>query len=221
MIYTPSSTSTRLHSVYLMPDSGTSFATSSYTGDGVSGLYLFGFQLEAGAFPTSYISTTSATVTRAADVASITGSNFSSWYNQTEGTVFADFRLNGIAAQNKIVNADAGAGFANSVDIYCISGIPRFDVWESNTAQAQLSPLPNSSIGVNTDSKTTGAYKLNDFAATRTDGTLVIDTSGIIPTTSRLVIGNQNASNYINGTIKRLTYWPVRLGNNVLQQITQ
>ena len=178
-------------------------------------------QLEQGAFATSPILTSSATVTRAADVASITGANFSSWYNQTEGTVFADFRLNGIAAQSKVVNADAGAGFANSVDIYCISGIPRFDVWESSTAQAQLSPLPSSSIGVNTDSKTTGAYKLNDFAATRTGGTLVTDTSGIIPNTSRLVIGNQGASNFLNGTIKRLTFWPTRLGSEVLPRITQ
>jgi hypothetical protein len=46
----------------------------------------WGAQLEAGAFPTSYIPTTAATATRAADVASISGSNFSSWYRQDEGT---------------------------------------------------------------------------------------------------------------------------------------
>jgi hypothetical protein len=57
-------------------------------GDNVDVL-IWGAQLEVGAFPTSYIPTTSATVTRAADVASITGSNFSSWYRQDEGTVFA------------------------------------------------------------------------------------------------------------------------------------
>lgn len=50
----------------------------------------WGAQIEAGAFATSYIPTTTATATRAADVASITGANFSSWYNQTEGTVFAE-----------------------------------------------------------------------------------------------------------------------------------
>jgi hypothetical protein len=60
------------------------------TGDGTSGIYFWGAQLEAGAFPTSYIPTSGTTATRAADVASISGSNFSSWYRQDEGTVFAD-----------------------------------------------------------------------------------------------------------------------------------
>jgi len=47
--------------------------------------------LEAGAFPTSYIPTTTAQVTRAADVAVMTGANFSQWFSQAAFTAFAQF----------------------------------------------------------------------------------------------------------------------------------
>jgi hypothetical protein len=57
-----------------------------FTNNGFSGLFLWGAQLEAGSFATSYIATTSASATRTADVANMTGTNFSSWWNQNEGT---------------------------------------------------------------------------------------------------------------------------------------
>ena len=57
---------------------------------------VWGCQLELGAFSSSTIITSGSTVTRAADVASITGTNFSSWYNQSEGTVFADTNASGL-----------------------------------------------------------------------------------------------------------------------------
>jgi hypothetical protein len=47
-------------------------------------------QLEAGAFRTSYIPTTTAAVTRSADVASITGSAFSSWFNASTGVIYGE-----------------------------------------------------------------------------------------------------------------------------------
>ena len=89
---TNTATSSTTGSVIIQPQVDAS--TGSYTGDGTSGIYLWGAQLEVGAFPTSYIPTTTAAVTRSADVASITGSNFSSWYRQDEGTVFANATTN-------------------------------------------------------------------------------------------------------------------------------
>lgn len=68
--------------------------TSIYIGDGTSGIYIWGAQLETGTFPTSYIPTTSSQVTRAADVANMSGTNFSSW-NNTTGTLLAKYRNSG------------------------------------------------------------------------------------------------------------------------------
>jgi len=62
--------------------------TGNYQGDGTSGVYIWGAQLEAGSYPTSYIPTTSAAVTRVADECYKTG--ISSLIGQTEGTIFAD-----------------------------------------------------------------------------------------------------------------------------------
>ena len=76
--------------VYAASVAGGGANYESYTGDGTSGIYIWGAQLEAGTFPTSYIPTTDSAATRSADVASITGSAFSSWYRQDEGTFFVN-----------------------------------------------------------------------------------------------------------------------------------
>lgn len=69
------------------PDGDPTFGSSrTNAGDGYSGIYIWGSQLESVLFPTSYIATTSAQVTRAADNSLMSGTNFSSWYNQAQGT---------------------------------------------------------------------------------------------------------------------------------------
>jgi hypothetical protein len=73
---------------YRLANTNSAFASGgTYTGNGTSGIYAWGAQLEAGAFPTSYIPTSGSTVTRTADNASMRGENFSSWYNQSEGSI--------------------------------------------------------------------------------------------------------------------------------------
>lgn len=63
-------------------------ATVSYTGDGVSGLYIWGGQIELGSYATSYIPTTTSTVTRNLDLASVSG--VTSLIGQTEGVIFVE-----------------------------------------------------------------------------------------------------------------------------------
>lgn len=63
-----------------------SAGNASYSGDGASGIHIGGYQIEAGAFETSHIPTTTTAVARAADVASV--NTMSPWYNSAEGTLF-------------------------------------------------------------------------------------------------------------------------------------
>ena len=182
-------------------------------------LYLWGAQLEAGALPTSYIPTTSATVTRAADVASITGSNFSSWYNQTEGTVFARY-------------AQVSGGGGRILDIFdgVNSDIPMF---VSGSTKASLNVIVSGVSSGRIDSGTAPSVGTFISAAASfapadralcTDGGSVTTSASpaTLPTLNQLRIGYDTVGiNQRNGTIKRLVYWGQRLPNNVLQAITQ
>jgi hypothetical protein len=64
-----------------------------FTGNGASGIFVYGAQIEASSYPTSYIPTTSASATRVKDNCIKTG--VSSLIGQTEGVVFVDFEMNG------------------------------------------------------------------------------------------------------------------------------
>lgn len=97
----------------------------NYVGDGVSGIYMYGMQTEAGSYPTSYIPNhgTSGGVTRAADSCSVTG--VSDVIGQTEGTLFVDaviadevdtegyyFRIDQTSYSNTILFSRSAAGNA-------------------------------------------------------------------------------------------------------------
>jgi hypothetical protein len=196
--------------------------SASYTGNGTSGLFFWGAQLEAGAFPTSYIPTTTATVTRAADVASITGSNFSSWYNQTEGTVFADAKVTTVAPATSLTSVFAlSDGTTNNrITVYKRANADTSTRLDVSTSGSSVAFINAGTFSVS--NLIAASYRVDDFAISLNGLTPGTDTLGTVPTVSRLNIGNYADSTFpLNGTIKRLTYWPIRLANTTLQQITQ
>jgi hypothetical protein len=191
----------------------------SYTQDGTGTLLVWGAQLEAGAFPTSYIPTTSATVTRSADVASITGANFSSWYRQDEGTVFAAAqRLTNAGDFNRLLSFNAGTT-ANVWSIY--ASVNKYDNYKKVGSGAD-NFISGPNVGTLLSNHRTAVATNASTLIMSTDGLLNTETavSGM-PTVDRLAIGSEYYPAPLNGTIRRLTYWPVRLANNVLQEITR
>jgi hypothetical protein len=191
-----------------------------YQGDGSSGLFAWGAQLEVGGFPTSYIPTTGTAATRTADVVSITGANFSSWYRQNEGTVFAESSSFSNLSGSRVVSAIDDGSMSNRFQITFASGYtPNFAAVSTGTVSADLYASAPAQ-GFNTRFCTT--YGVNDFVLSSNGGNSVTDTSGALPisvSTARLGVF-QNNTGYLNGTIRRLTYWPQRLPNSTLQNIT-
>jgi hypothetical protein len=189
----------------------------SYTGDGTSGIYIWGAQLETGAFPTSYIPTTTSTVTRTADNARIIGSNFSDFYNPSEGTVYCEANPGTVVAQRVV--CDFGSNALNRITYLKVAnGNAVLFATNNNNTQASIQFGPWTTNG-----KLCGSYKLNDFAASFNGSAVGIDTDGILPDgVNKMDIGKRADGGVpLNGHIKNISYYPSRLSNQVLQTLTK
>ena len=172
---------------------------------------VWGAQLEEGSFPTSYIPTKGSTVTRPADEASITGSNFSSWYNQNEGTFFSSAKQE-IVYGNSVIGIGAGSG-----SIYQF-GNTLAEWWNGSDL---LSGINAGSGGWTTGAKIAAAYTPSNRYACFNSGLVASNTSSL-PNGGKLEIGRQyNTTGAKRVTISRLTYWPKRLPDLELQQLTK
>lgn len=191
-------------------------SSNSYTGDGSSGLYLWGAQIEAGAFATSYIPTVASTVTRSADVASV--NTLSPWFNATEGTLYTETASQGNNRIAWLHNTSTGT-YDNFLYIVLTSGLnARSEVNVSGVSQASM--ITANAASALTTAKIALRYKANDFAVCLNAGAVVTDTSGNVPTVDRLQIGWHTDNVYLNGHIRRLVYYPRRLTNAELQALT-
>ena len=191
--------------------------------------YIWGEQIEVGTFPTSYIPTSGSAVTRQPDSASITGTNFSSWYNQSEGTFF------GYA---DIINSkynDAISGFDGNNNNYTILGTGdspnRFQLRFDDLEPFQLLVFgPNSTSVITANvtifpsltAKIAGAIRQNDCAGAAQGQIIVTDTSIDMISPSALYLGTlSGSSEFLNGHIKQILYYPERLTNTQLQNLTK
>lgn len=175
-------------------------------------------QLELGSFATSYIPTAASSVARSADTASMTGANFSSWYNQSEGTFVANSRCGGISVASFAAHAgEISSNFYVDAARYQ-AGEVRALIVNSGINQSNITLSP--SIVFGQIYKTAHAYKINDIAGVANGGTVQTDTSATIPTVNTLYIGNSSNNYFLNGHLAYLVYYPQRLPNATLQSLT-
>ena len=195
-------------------------------GNGADGTYLWGAQLEAGAFATSYIPTTTTALTRNADVATMTGTNFSSWFNASEGAFVAeiqqDTNRNYSGTYRHIYRVLPASGSASSISAL---------VNTSNQFQAQFADSSSSqasmSVGSNTGtiSKFATAYKINSFAAAAQGGATSTDSSGSVPSSlTQIILGSiegTGAPGCLDGYLRKFFYYPQRLTNAEVQAFSK
>ena len=195
-----------------------------YTGDGVSGIYLYGAQLEAGSFATSYIPTTTTALTRAADVASV--NTLSPWYNASEGTLYTEYSIPFDSSVNifPIAAAISDNTFSNAIASYLrtVDDTARQAVRVGGVAQTDITS--GAAYVYGTTLKQVSAYKVNDFAISVNGAAVGVDTSGTVPVVDRMGLGGNSVTggslNYLNGYLRRITYYPRRLSNAELISLT-
>jgi hypothetical protein len=197
-----------------------STSSALLTGDGYSGIYIWGAQLEAGAFATSYIPTTTAQVTRSADAASMTGANFSSWYRADEGTLYSEAAtFDSVTNSNMVVSLSDGSTNNIVQQFYASATTIRSQFNYAGVAQAQLN---QSGVAVGSQYKIASSYKVDDFSSSVNAQAVQTDTNGNLPAgVNQMGIGNRLGSILLNGTIKKLAFYPDRLSNAQLQALTQ
>jgi hypothetical protein len=180
---------------------------------------VYGFQMEAGAYATSYIPTTSAAVTRVADAASKTG--ISSLIGQTEGTLFGEFTFTGVTPLMHLFCSVAGS-YANAIYVQTFSstGIS-MQVWSGAVNQVGIDV---SGLSVGQNIKFAAAYKNNDFVFYVNGTQAGSDTSGTVPSgLSQIEVGgySEAGSPFIwSSSTKQALLFKTRLTNSQLSELT-
>ena len=178
-------------------------------------VFIWGAQLEAGSYATSYIPTTSASVTRNADVISKTG--ISSLIGQTEGTLF--FEIANIANDGGVKAISLSNGTINQTIEFAYYGNNEYNFIVRNGGTTYN--FPSSLTDVTQMTKFAFAYKQNDFALYINGTQVNTSLSGNVPSSmDRLQFDWANGGYGFYGNANTLSLWKTRLTNTQLAQLT-
>ena len=187
---------------------------ASYAGN----IYIWGGQNEVGEFPSTYIPTTSATVTRPADSTSNTSAT--SVIGQTEGVIYSDLYFEPNGVERNYIYLNDSTGYYNGFCYLVGTATNRLalDLYNSPyTAQfSALSPVLTSGRY-----KAAIAYKQNDFAFYLNGVQISTDNNGTVPTLDRVYIGQGSDLGYTQGApVFTTALFNTRLTNAELATLT-
>ena len=193
------------------------FGQPAFSGTAESGVYVWGAQLETGSGASSYIPTGASQATRNPDICTISGAAFSSWYNASEGTFFADFRRRRTDNTASVLSANNNTT-AEVIELVADT-VCKFNVTDGGASQVALFRTP---FTANTDTKLAGAFKLNDCNIGMGGSIGTTDTTATMPTVDRLFIGRDAGAVpvYLDGHVKFVKFYDARKTDTQLQALT-
>lgn len=185
----------------------------SFAGDGWSGVFVWGAQLEAGTFATSYIPTVASQVTRSADAASMTGTNFSSWYSAGEGTLYVEAALYALPTQDTIFFRMYSSANEDIQIYYSTPGFTRLYIQDNASTVVNI-VSSSSTVQANTFLKQAAAFKTNDAAFSVNGALIGTDSVFTMPDANTMSVGSRAMY------VRKATYYPLRVTNAQLQALT-
>jgi len=196
-------------------------AASSGPGLSVSGVgataHIYEFQVEQAAFPTSTIPNSGATTTtRNADVATMTGTNFSDWWTATTGAAVIRALPSTVSGTRPLIQFDD----TTANEIIALRGNttnPELYIVDGGTPQAQIDA---GTIAENTAYNLAAAWNTDNCAASINGASAVTDVTATMPTVTQARLGS-DGTNYLNGCLQTFRYWPQRLINAEVQAFSK
>jgi hypothetical protein len=181
--------------------------------------YIWGIQSELGSFATSYIPTTTGTLARSADVCTITGGDFNNFYNQSEGTMFAESLKTTGPASNSFICGPSNGSFNEFIDLRYLSDT----LLQSVTNHLNVTQFAvNRAYTLNAITRQAIAYALNDAAYCAQGGVVTVDVPPYTPPVVTLFhIGSAGSGVLkLNGCVRAIRYYRKRLPDAKLQALT-
>ena len=182
-------------------------------------VYIQYAQLEQGSYATSYIPTQGSAVTRLADTCSQTVPD--GVIGQPEGTMYVE-TTKWVPSNNGRIFAISDGTTSNYISIIQNTTFSNYAVYIAVGGVTQLAYTETQEIPDN--SKIAISYKQNDFAISVNGEIVHTDTSGNVPTVSKIYLGSRENGSYTyysSNPIKEAKLYNTRLSNSELQALTQ
>ena len=188
-------------------------SNTNYTGDGVSGTYVFGPQVELGSFPTSYIATTGATAVRQADQVSLIGAA----NTVMRGTAITTYAL---AGPTPLGNARIIGDYNNGMDMPGV--VSARAGAEMNGGSVYMTAVPLSGDYSTQAQKASCAWDNVGGASLVCGGGTVSTTASLMDFTANTnYLGSYWGNAYwLDGYIQRVALWNSRLSDPTIQALT-
>jgi len=192
----------------------------SYTGDGVSGVYIYGCSLEEGSYPTSLIPTSGGTVTRNKDI--FTRDGIGGLINDSEGVLFVEMAaLSDDGTLRCITLSDGGTTNRVLILYNTTSNSIRAVVVSTSTSGGTSFDEEHTVTSTLDFHKIAIKWKLNDFALWIDGDEVATDTSGAAPVgLDRIVFDVGNGTYDFFGKVKQLQVYNTALTDEQLLQLT-